>query len=356
VLVAGQGARQRAAGAEDGLQPAAGRRDAIATARPSRIHRSSLRPPRRGAPRARLAPLLLLCVVPGCARSQGSQPPRPARVDTVALRRTLDSLATHHHGVVGYAVRNLDTGERLSLRGDETFPTASLIKVAILVTVYDAAAKKALSLDDPLSLLAVDQVPGAGVLQFMHPGLTVTVHDGAWLMATLSDNTATNLLLQKVGMRSVWAKMESLGLPHTKVHHLVFRGDLTSVAPDSSKKYGLGVSTPNEMATLFALLAAGKAVSPAADSAMLDILEHNIDGDMLQRFANGIRAAHKTGAVDDARTECSLFYLRGRVITCVFTRENADTRWVLDNEAQVTLARMGEAVVRAWGVPASASR
>jgi beta-lactamase class A len=313
----------------------------------------------RGARPARLA-LLLSLLAPGCAHPQSSADPKnavaPSRTDTAALRRTLDSLATHHHGVVGYAVRNIDTGERLSLRGDETFPTASLIKVAILVTVYDAAAKHELSLDDPLSTLAVDQVPGSGVLQYMHPGLVLTVHDAAWLMITLSDNTATNLLLQKIGMRRVWSKMESLGLPHTKVHHMVFRGDLTSVAPDSSKKYGLGVTTPNEMATLFTLLASGKAVNAVADSTMLDILEHNTDGEMLQRYANGTRAAHKTGAVDDARTECSLFYLRGRVVTCVFSRANADTRWVLDSEAQVTLARMGEAIVRAWAPPASASR
>src|ERR1700761_6271247 len=73
--------------------------------------------------------------------------------DTAALRRTLDGIAKAHHGVVGYSVMNLDTGEQLSLRGDETFSTASLIKVPILVTLYDLADKKQLSLDDPLTVL-----------------------------------------------------------------------------------------------------------------------------------------------------------------------------------------------------------
>src|SRR5947209_1192124 len=89
-----------------------------------------------------------------------------SRADTVPLRRTLDSLARRFHGVLGYSINNLDTGERLALRGDETFPTASLIKVSILVTLYDLADKGMISLDDPLSLLKIDQVPGSGVLQF----------------------------------------------------------------------------------------------------------------------------------------------------------------------------------------------
>ncbi|HEY9450371.1 MAG TPA: serine hydrolase, partial [Gemmatimonadaceae bacterium] len=277
--------------------------------------------------------------------------PAALHADTAALRHTLDSLADTHHGVVGYTVRNLDTGEQLSRRGDETFPTASLIKVPILVTVYDLVAKGELSLDDPLTVLKIDKVPGTGVVQYLHDGAVITVHDAAWLMATISDNTATNLLLDRVAMRRVWDKMESLGLHHTKVHSKTFER-FTSVAMDSSVKYGLGVTTPNEMATLFTLLAEGKAVSPAADSTMLDILEHNDDETLLQRYAEGVRAAHKTGSTDAVRTECSLFYLRTRVVACVLTKENADQRWILDSEPQLTMAHMGEAIVHAWGIPA----
>jgi beta-lactamase class A len=305
-----------------------------------------------------LAALALAAVLPSCARAQrpaaptGTPQPRRAapamtRADTAALHRTLDSLAAAHHGVVGYAVHNLETGERLALRGDETFPTASLIKVAILVTVFDLVEKGRLSLDDPLNVLKIDQVPGSGILQYLHPGMSITVRDAAWLMATLSDNTATNLLLDKVAIRRVWEKMDSLGLHNTKVHSKVFLR-LASVAPDSSAKYGLGVTTPNEMARLFALLADGKAVSQKGDSVMIDILAQNTDLQLLQRYAGGVRAAHKTGAVDSVRTECSLWFLPARVVGCVLTKRNTDTRWVLDSEPQVTLARMGEAIVSAW--------
>lgn len=277
----------------------------------------------------------------------GAQAPRPvAHSDTAALRHTLDAIAAAHHGVLGYSVINLDTGERLSLRGDETFPTASLIKVPILVTLYDLVEQKQLSLDDPLTVLKIDQVPGSGVLQFMHPGMTLSVHDAAALMIILSDNTATNLLLDRIIIRRVWAKMEALGLPHTKVHSKTFLR-ISSVAMDSSVKYGLGVSTPNEMAHLFELLAEGKAVSPAADSAMLDLLANNADQESMQRTINGLVVPHKTGATDSVRTECALFRLKSRVVACGFTKENQDIRWVVDNEAQVTLGKIGAAVA-AW--------
>jgi len=190
-------------------------------------------------------------------------------------------------------------------------------------------------------------VPGSGTLQFMHPGIIVSVRDAAWLMTTISDNTATNLLLDRIVIRRVWDKMEALGLPRTKVHSKSF-SRASSVAMDSSVKYGLGVTTPNEMARLFALLANGKAVGASADSAMLDMLEHNEDGQLLQRFAGGVRAAHKTGATDRVRTECSLFHLQTRVVACVLTRDNVDTRWIVDNDAQVTMARMGQSIVTAW--------
>ena len=269
------------------------------------------------------------------------------RADTAALRKQLDAIAAAHHGVLGYSVINLDTGERLSSRGDETFSTASLVKVPILVTLYDLASQGMLSLDDPLTVLKIDQVPGSGILQFMHPRMTLSVRDAAVLMIVLSDNTATNLLLDRVVIRRVWDKMEKLGLPHTKVHSKTFLR-ISSVAMDSSVKYGLGVSTPNEMAHLFELLAQGKAVNPAADSAMLDILSNNADGELMQRNIDSLRVPHKTGATDSVRTECALFPLQSRVVACGFTKQNRDTRYVVDNEAQVSLGKLGAAIVSAW--------
>ena len=283
----------------------------------------------------------------GTAVVAAPAPPLDARADTAALRRVIDSIADAHLGVVGYSITNLETGEHLERRGDETFPTASLIKVPVLVTLFDLAEQKQLSLDDPVVLTELDKVGGAGQLQFLRTPLTLRLWDVAWLMSTLSDNTGTNLVLDRIKIRRVWQKMEALGLPHTKVHS----GSMTriaSVAPDSSAKYGLGVTTPNEMATLFALMAQGRAVSAAADSTMLWILRHNEDDSKLARFNYNVRLSHKTGDVDQARTDCGVFYLPARVATCVLTKDNADRRYWAESEGNAVIARIGEAVVRAW--------
>ena len=304
---------------------------------------------------------LTLAGIVACAATRvaagGSRRLEPVHADTAALRKKLDSIADAHHGIVGYSVIDLESGDHISRRGDETFPTASLIKVAILVTLYDLVAKGQMSLDDPLTVLKIDQVPGSGVIQFLHNGTVLTVHDAAWLMSTISDNTATNLLLDRIIIRRVWAKMDSLGLSHTRVHSKSFLR-ISSVAMDSSAKYGLGVTTPNEMAHLFELMARGKAVNPQADSAMLDILEHNTMDLMLQRFAGGARAAHKDGETDQVRAECTLWYLRNRVVACVLTKENQDQRWIVDNEPLLTMANMGLAIINAFGgvPPAPASQ
>ena len=294
----------------------------------------------------------------GCSQATvagGQTPPKPApvRADTAALRHKLDSIAATHHGVVGYSVVDIDNNVRFSKRGDEKFSTASLIKVPILVTVFDLVAKGQLSLDDPITVLKIDQVPGSGIIQYLHNGTILTVRDAAWLMITISDNTATNLLLDRIIIRRVWNKMDSLGLRDTRVHSKSFLR-VASIAMDSSVKYGLGVTTPNEMARLFELLAKGKAVNRSADSTMLDILAHNENDQKLLRYVYGVRAAHKSGETDQVRTDCALFYLRNRVVACVLTKENVDQRYSPDAEAHLIIGRMGEAIVKAWGgVPKS---
>jgi beta-lactamase class A len=126
---------------------------------------------------------------------------------------------------------------------------------------------------------------------------------------------------------------------------------IASVAPDSSAKYGLGVTTPNEMARLFTLLAQGKAVSASADSTMLDILAHNRDDSKLERFTYGVPLAHKTGDVDQSRTDCGVFTLPAKVVVCVLTKENEDKRYWSDSEGNAVIARIGGAVVSAWRTP-----
>src|SRR4051812_10169182 len=96
----------------------------------------------------------------------------PAQVDTTRLRRTLDSIADRHHGTIGYTVMDLGSGARISRRGDETFPTASLGKGGVLIAVFGLVAKGQPPPDVPLTLLKIAQVPGSGQLQFIHTRIT----------------------------------------------------------------------------------------------------------------------------------------------------------------------------------------
>lgn len=281
---------------------------------------------------------LLAALVPASAAAQN---------DMAGLRRTLEGIIQPYEGTVGISIQDLATGETLSIRGDEKFPSASLIKVSVLVALLDEVRRGTLRLDDPLTMIARDRVGGSGVLQHLHGGLQLTVEDAARLMIVISDNTATNLLLDKVPMRAVWAKMDSLGLPATRIHSKTFLRS-TSVAMDSSVRYGLGVTTPDETVRLFALLHRGRAVSPALDSLALSILRQNEDWNKLVRWLpDGASAAHKTGDVDQSRNDCGILYgPDASVALCVMTRENRDTSYAPDNPANLLMARIGAEVYR----------
>jgi beta-lactamase class A len=276
-----------------------------------------------------------------------SVPGAPAPSDTASLRASLEGVAAAHAGVAGISLRNLATGEGLSIRGDEPFPSASLIKVAVLVTLLDHVRHGRMSLDERTTLIARDRVGGSGILPRMGSGLNPTLEDLAWLMIIISDNTATNLVLDKVDVRPVGTKMEALGLPRSKIHSKTFRRE-TSIAMDSSVVYGLGVTTPDETVQLFALLHEGKAVSPALDSLAIRMLLANQDDGMLVRWLpSGTRVAHKIGAVDRARNDCGILYTPAApVALCVMTRENQDTSYAVDNPAHLLVARVAREVFR----------
>lgn len=306
---------------------------------------------------ARPIALYLLAVIPlslmvGCAAASAASLPAgsassSAALDTVGLRTVLENAARGYPGIVGMSVRNLETGETVSIRGAETFPSASLVKVGVLVTLLEEVNAGRMRLDEPITMIARDRVGGSGILKHMAPGHRLTVEDAAWMMVTLSDNTATNLLLDKLDIRTMWEKMESLGLPHTKIHSKTFRRS-TSVAMDSSVKYGLGVATPDETVQLFTLLHRGRAVSPALDSMALEMLRANQDDAKLVRWLPaGVRVAHKSGDVDRARNDCGILYGPATpVALCVMTRDNQDTSYAPDNAANLLIARIGREVFR----------
>jgi beta-lactamase class A len=264
-----------------------------------------------------------------------------------SLEGRLAPLAKAHKGKVAIAVKHLCTGETYYLDADEPMPTASLIKVAVMVETYQQALEGKVKLTDKMTLHDADKVPGSGILtDHFSDGATFSLRDAVRLMIAFSDNTATNLVLDTVGIREVNKRMEALGLPNTKINAKVFRGSTTSVAPERTKKFGLGSTTAREMATLMEKIQAGDVVSPAGRQVMLNHLKKCEDKDKFTRLLPaGTVVAHKTGSVSDARTDAGVIYLpSGPVVLCVLTMDNADHAWRPDNAGNLFCARAAKEV------------
>jgi len=264
-----------------------------------------------------------------------------------ALESQLAPLAKAHPGKVAIAVKHLGTGESYYLNADEPMTTASLIKVAVMIEAYWQAQEGKIKFDTMLTLKKDDMVGGSGVLtDNFSPGATFCVRDAVRLMIAVSDNTATNMVLDQTGIREVNQRMEKLGFPNTKINAKSFKGSTTSVDPERTKKFGLGSTTAREMVTIFEGLHQGKFVSPEACKQMIEHLKKCSDKDCFPRFLpDTVKLAHKTGAVSDARTDAGIMYFKqGPVVLCVLTNKNEDKRWVQDNAASVVCAKVAKEV------------
>jgi beta-lactamase class A len=270
------------------------------------------------------------------------------------LESRLAPLAKAHKGKVAIAVKHLTTGETYTLSADEVMPTASLIKLAVMAEVYQQAEDGKIKLSDTLTLRTEDKVQGSGILtDHFSDGATFPLRDAVRLMIVFSDNTATNLVLDKIGIASTGKRMKEWGFPNTTINAKVFKGSTTSIDPDRTKKFGLGSTTANEMIGLLEKLQTGKLLNADASKAMLEHLKKCDDKDKFSRFLpDGTVVAHKTGSVNDARTDAGIIYTSsGPVAVCVLTNENEDQRWKPDNAGNVLCAKVAEAVFTHFNTP-----
>ncbi len=262
------------------------------------------------------------------------------------LQERLAPLAKTHKGKVAVAVKHLDTGETFFLNADEPLPTASLIKLPVMVEVYQQVAEGKIKLSDTVTLRKEDKVQGSGILtDHFSDGTTFPLRDAVRLMIVFSDNTATNLVLDKIGLKATADRMEAWGFPNTKIHAKVFRRD-TSVFPERTKQFGLGSTTAREMIALLEKLHQGKLVSPEACKEMLEHLKKCEDKDKFTRFLPAKTVvAHKTGYVSDARTDAGIIYtLGGPVALCVLTAENEDKAFGPDSAGNLLCAKVAKEV------------
>lgn len=299
-----------------------------------------------------LAPAVLL-VSFGALLMQSSSPQPPS------IERRLSDLLSSFRGVMGVAANDLETGEEIAVNADTRFPTASTIKVAVMVEAFHQAGRGDLRFDSPITLRDEDKVGGAGVLNGLHAGLTLTVADLIHLMIVLSDNTATNLLVGRLGTARINERLSALGLTNTKLFRPTFRDGQAEVHPELEREFGLGMTTPREMSRLMAMIAEGKVVNADASSAMLATLRRQQDRAMIPRLlpaVDGLQVGNKTGTdAEKPRGAGGVQrHVRGdvaivtgpdlRYVVAIFAREVEDTRWGVENDAIVTGARVSRMI------------
>lgn len=263
-----------------------------------------------------------------------------------AFAAELTSLADSHKGKVTIGVKNLKTGESWFRDADTPLPTASLCKFPVMIEAYQQVEAKKVSLDQMITLQKEDKVPGSGVLTYdFSPGSTLALRDAIRLMIKFSDNTATNLVLDVIGLDATAKTMEKMGYPNTKIHSKVYKRE-TSLFPERSKQFGLGSTTAGEMVRLCEALNAGQIVSPEASKEMYAHMLTCDDKDKFPRFLPyGTKIAFKTGSVNASRTAAGIIETKsGPVALCVLTDQNEDQSWTPDNAGDVLCAKVAKVV------------
>jgi beta-lactamase class A len=276
----------------------------------------------------------------------------------------LQSIASAHHGKVALYAHNLRTGQSAELNADEPVKTASVIKMGILLDAAEQIRGGTATFDDKLVLTKDNQVPGSGILGQLTAPLTLPLRDVLHLMVVLSDNTATNVAIDRLGLAHINATLEAAGLKHTYLYKKVYKPS-TAPMPADQPQFGLGKTTAREMASIMERFAEcrlsldGTAPLPS-DGAICGVVLHSLreqqDRDSLPRYLEsldtsekGSAIGNKTGALDQVRNDVALIAsVNGPIVIAGFTWDNADQRWTGDNEGEQTLAKLAQAIVTRW--------
>ncbi|MBI1830264.1 MAG: serine hydrolase [Planctomycetes bacterium] len=278
----------------------------------------------------------------------------PARAQEKTLAGRIHPLIQMHKGKVAVAVKHLGAGETYYPDEDEEMPTASLIKFMIMLEVFLQVSEGRVKLSDTMTLRKADMVPGSGILKYhFSDGATFPLRDAVRLMIVYSDNTATNMVLDRIGLDSTNKRLTGWGFPKTKINAKVFLGEKTSLDPERTKKFGLGSTTARETIMLLEKVHKGEVVNPAVCTEMLGHMKKCDDKLKLKRFLpDNIEVAHKSGTVSDARTDAGILYLpSGPVAICVLTAKNEDRSFKDDNAANVFIGRIAQQVVEHYAAP-----
>jgi beta-lactamase class A len=283
------------------------------------------------------------------------------RASSAPLQSQIAALAKQFDGEAGLYARNLASGEEIAFNAHTRFPTASTIKTAVMLEAYHQAAEGKLRFDETVALTEAMKVGGAGILNGLRPGLQLRVSDLVHLMIVLSDNTATNILVERLGTKQIDERLPGYKLHNTKIFRPTFRDGRADVFPELEREFGLGMTTPREMADLMALIAEGRAVNAEASASMLATLRRQTDKGMIPRLLPaGVEVGNKTGTdsekLPDAkgrrgsiRADAAIVTSPGlKYVVTIYTRRGGDTTSGIDNAALILGARLSRVVFDAF--------
>lgn len=244
------------------------------------------------------------------------------------LNLKLRELVNGFQGDIGIYVQNLKTGKIAEVNADTIFPTASMIKVPIMVGVLDKIEEGELKYSEKLVYRDSLLYAGEDILGSFKDGEKISLSKVQMLSITTSDNTASLWLQKLVGGEHINEWLENNGFRSTRVN------SRTAGRQGDWRKYGWGQTTPREMATLVKMIRQGKAVSPAASERMYrNMTRIYWDAEALSQIPPFVQAASKQGAVDQSRSEVVLVNApHGDYVFCIITKNQKDTSWTDDNE------------------------
>jgi beta-lactamase class A len=258
---------------------------------------------------------LAISAVPALAQCCPEKPEANKRqVLWQKLQEDLRSVDQKLDGVMGMSLKDLTSGEEFFIHADEIMPQASSIKIAVLANLYIQAQQGKLNLGELYTVRHEDLVPGSDIMLGLTPGVTrLTLRDLATMMIAVSDNSATNILIGRVGMDNVNAMLEGLGLHATRLRRKMM--DLKAAGEGREN-----VSTPREMMTLLEIIYRGKLLNQEMTADFFKMLGTHKESSLLQALPDDTVAANKPGELEAVRNDSGIVFVKNRpYVLCVMT-------------------------------------
>ena len=271
----------------------------------------------------------LVCIVWFLAASFAQTASNPAAAPSLEkqkvfwqkLEATIHDVDARLDGVMGVAIEDLKTGDQFLLHENEVFAQASSIKITVLADLYLQVQQGKLKLTDLYTVQTSDLVPDSDIMGGLTPGVSrITLRDLATMMVAVSDNSATNVLIDRVGMDNVNAMLDSLGLTHTHLRRKMM--DL-----EAAKQRRENISTPREMMALLEAIYRGKLFNKESTEDFFKVLSTNKDSWIPRDLPAGVKIANKPGALEALRNDSGIVFVEGRpYVICVMTAFLANER------------------------------